>query len=109
MRSIKGSKAMTIEMAPDALDLTHILCPGDHVMWGQGTSEPLTLTEALVRQRAGIGRVNVFLGPTFSKTLQPEHCDHISFTSYGGFGNNQRLSAAGVLDVLPCHYSPLPE
>lgn len=99
---------MTIEVAPGELDLTRILRSGDSVLWGQATSEPLTLTEALVRQRAEIGRVNVFVGPIFSNTVRPEHSDHISVTSYGGFGNNQRLAKAGVLDILPCHVSNLP-
>ena len=99
---------MPKDVAPKALDLTSILRSGDSLLWGQGTSEPLTLTEALVKQRADIGRVNVFLGPTFSDTVRPEHADHISFVSYGAFGKNQRLARAGVLDILPCHLSQLP-
>lgn len=99
---------MTIEITPDKLDLAGILRSGDNVLWGQATSEPLTLTEALVRQRSDIGRIKVFVGPVFSNTVRPEHSDHISFVSYGGFGNNQRLAKAGVLDILPSHVSDLP-
>lgn len=99
---------MPIDLHPDALDLSAIIRPGDTVIWGQGTAEPFTLTEALVRQRADIGPINVFLGLSFSNTVQPEHADYMSFTSYGGIGTNQRLGKAGLLDILPCHYSQLP-
>lgn len=99
---------MTIELRANDIDLKGMVRAGDTVFWGQGTSEPLTLSEALVRQRADLGRINVFLGASFSNTLQPEHADFLSFTSYGGIGANQRLSKAGVLRILPCHYSHIP-
>lgn len=102
-------KAMAIELDPETLDLSQIIRSGDTVFWGQGTSEPLTLTEALVRQRAALGNVHTFIGPSFSGTLQPEHADHLSFSSYCGMGKNQRLSKAGLLDIVPCHYSQLPK
>jgi acetyl-CoA hydrolase len=104
----KEPKIMPIDLHPDALDLSAIIRPGDTVLWGQGTSEPFTLTEALVRQRADIGPINVFMGLSFSNTVQPEHADYLSFTSYGGVGTNQRLAKAGLLEILPCHYSQLP-
>jgi acyl-CoA hydrolase len=90
------------------LDLSRFIRAGDTVFVGQGTAEALTLTEALVGQRAQLGGVKVFLGPTFSNTWQPEHADHLSFSSYGALGNSQRLSKAGVLDVIPSHMSQLP-
>lgn len=99
---------MTIELQAKDLDLKGIVRAGDSVFWGQGTSEPLTLSEALVCQRADLGQINVFLGASFSNTLQPEHADFLSFTSYGAIGTNQRLSKAGVLRILPCHYSQIP-
>jgi acyl-CoA hydrolase len=90
------------------IDLRAIVKPGDHILWGQGTGEPQTLTEALVEQRAELGGVNVFLGSTFSTTLKPEHADHIHFTGIGGIGGNATLTRAGVLDVIPCHISSVP-
>ena len=99
---------MTIEIQAKDIDLKGIVRAGDTVFWGQGTSEPLTLSEALVNQRADIGSIDVFLGASFSTTLQPEHADFLSFTSYGAIGANQRLSKAGVLQILPCHYSQIP-
>lgn len=77
-------------------------------MWGQGTGEPRTLTEALVAQRASLGGINVFLGSAFSDTLNPEHADHLRFRGIGGIGTNAVLARAGVLDVLPSHISAIP-
>ena len=53
------------------IDLREFLRPGDTVIWGQGTGEPRTLTEALVAQRASLGGIKVFLGSAFSDTLKP--------------------------------------
>jgi acetyl-CoA hydrolase len=100
---------MTIELQANDVDLKGIVRAGDAVFWGQGTSEPLTLSEALVMQRATLGPLSIFLGASFSSTLSPEHADFLSFSSYGSIGSNQRLSKAGVLRVLPCHYSQIPE
>ncbi|MFA7270361.1 MAG: acetyl-CoA hydrolase/transferase C-terminal domain-containing protein [Sterolibacterium sp.] len=100
---------MAIELSASNLDLRGIVRPGDHVFLGQGTAEPLTLSETLVRQRAELGPLALFLGVVYSDTLQAEHADFLSFSSYGAFGTAQRLAKAGLLDVLPCHYSHLPE
>jgi len=100
---------MTIELRAENLDLTGILRPGDTIFVSQGTAEPRTLTEALVRQRAAIGGARLFFGPVFSETWQPEHADFLQFSGYGVFGNAQRLSKAGVFEVVPNHVSQLPE
>lgn len=91
-----------------ALDLAQLVRPGDTVLWGQGTGEPCTLTEALVEQRARLGGVTVFLGAAFSGTLEPSHADHLRFVAIGGIGTNAALFRAGVLEVLPCHISSVP-
>lgn len=97
-----------MRLAADPLDLAALVRPGDRIMWGQGTAEPRTLTEALVDQRGRLGGVEVLLGVSFSDTFQPEHADAITFTGFGGFGTNARLGKAGVLDVVPCHASAVP-
>lgn len=91
-----------------APDLSTIVRPGDTVLWGQANAEPLPLTEALMRQRHAIGRFGVFLGISNNPTCRPEHADCVQFTSYCGSGHNRALAKAGVLDVLPCHYSQFP-
>ncbi|WP_326830122.1 acetyl-CoA hydrolase [Streptosporangium sp. NBC_01810] len=91
------------------LDLVAHIRPGDAVIWGQACAEPLTLTERLIEQRAEIGGLRCFLGLPASDTIRPEHADHLSFLSYCGGGGNRALHRAGVLDILPCHYSTLPD
>lgn len=90
-----------------ALDLRSIIRRGDTIMWGQACGEPLTLTEALIAQRADLGGVTAFLGSGFSNTLKPEHADHIRFVGIGAAGTHRRLTKAGVLDVVPCHVSKM--
>ena len=99
---------MTEEIAADALDLARYIRPGDTVLIGQGCAEALTLSEALVRQRAGLGRVRLFLGPAFAGSFRPEHADHLAFAGFAASGSNQALARAGLLDIVPCHYSELP-
>ncbi|MFJ9562855.1 acetyl-CoA hydrolase/transferase family protein [Streptomyces fuscichromogenes] len=90
------------------LDLARWIREGDTVVWGQACAEPLSLTERLLEQRERIGRFRCFLGIPASDTVRPEHADRVSFVSYCGSGGNRALHRAGVLDVLPVHYSALP-
>jgi acetyl-CoA hydrolase len=90
------------------VDLREFVRPGDTILWGQGTGEPLTLTEALVEQRASLGGATVFLGSAFSTTLEPAHADHLRLVGIGGIGTNAPLFRAGALDILPCHISSVP-
>jgi len=91
---------------PGRLDIAAVVRPGDRVAWGQGAAEPLPLTRALMAQRHRVGgRFGVFVGATWSDTLDPSHSDVVDFQSYCGAGRNRRLAEAGVLDILCCHYS----
>jgi acyl-CoA hydrolase len=101
---------VTAENASAAgLDLGRFIRPGDAVVWGQACGEPRSLTEALVAQRAALTGVRCFLGIPCTDTIRPEHADHLRFASYSGAGANQALWQAGVLEILPCHYSALPQ
>src|SRR3990172_1262488 len=102
------AKTITQELAPQSLDPSAIVRPGDTVVWGQASAEPLPLTRALMAQRGAIGRFNVFLGATYSDTLKPEYADCVSFSSYCGAGGNRALVKAGKLDIHPVHYSQIP-
>jgi len=93
----------------EALEFAACVKPGDRIAWGQAGAEPLALTRALMAQRAAIGRFSAFIGITWSDMVNPDHADHVRFTSYCGAGHNRRLAKAGLLDVLPCHYSQLPD
>jgi acyl-CoA hydrolase len=94
---------MTRIVAAGELDLRGFIRSGDGIMWGQACGEPVTLTKALVAQRADLGGVSAFVGSAFSDTLQPEHADHIAFSSMGAIGTLSRLAAAGVLGIVPTH------
>ncbi|WP_336334480.1 acetyl-CoA hydrolase/transferase family protein [Pseudomonas putida] len=91
-----------------APDLTSFIRPGDTLMWGQANAEPLTLIQALVNQRHALGRVRVFLGIGQNTLLEAKHADAIDFLGYCATGSNRKLSQAGVLDILPAHYSQFP-
>ena len=88
-----------------ALDLGRWIRAGDGIVIGQGTAEPLTLTEALVRQRGELGGVRAFLAAMFSDTFLPGHVDGIALRGMGGVGSNRRLIRAGAMDVIPGHVS----
>lgn len=94
---------MTRTVAAERLDLGEFIRPGDQIIWGDGTGEPLTLTEALVAQRAELGGVSVFLAVGFSDTLKPEHADHLRMIGIGGIGSLRSLTRAQVMDIIPCH------
>ncbi|HDR9470271.1 Butanoate coenzyme A-transferase [Burkholderia multivorans] len=95
--------------AGDCDALSSLIRPGDTVMWGQSHAEPVTLMRALVAQRHSFKRIRVFLGIGLADVLTPEHADAIDFVAYCGSGANRKLARANVLDILPAHYSQLPE
>ena len=94
-----------IRVDASALDLRRWIRPGDGIVMGQGTAEPLTLTEALVRQRGELGGVSAFLAAMFSDTFLPGAVDGIALRGMGGVGTNRRLIKGGAMDVIPCHVS----
>lgn len=94
-----------------AAALRALIRPGDRIWWGQATAEPLTLTRALVAHRHAIargGRLGVFVGIGQSDTLQPDQADVIDFFGYAASGPHRQLARAGLLDIVPSHYSHLP-
>ncbi|RAR68131.1 acetyl-CoA hydrolase [Paraburkholderia unamae] len=91
-----------------AVDLSRHVRAGDRIHWGQGEAQPRTLIKALLEQRHRLGRVAVLLGESQAGLLQPEHTDAIDFATWCGYGGNQALVQAGVLDVWPCHDAALP-
>jgi len=88
-------------------DLAGLVRPGDRIVCGQVAAEPLTLTRALVEQRDRLGGVELFLGSVFSDTFAPSQAEAFGFYSYGAMAKGASLAAAGVLRVVPSHYSEL--
>ncbi|MBS1886082.1 MAG: acetyl-CoA hydrolase/transferase family protein [Actinobacteria bacterium] len=81
---------------------------GDTVVWGQAAAEPRGLTAPLLEARHRIGPFRCFFAMNLSDTVEPEHADLVTFLSYTAAGSNRRLSTAGVLEILPVHYSDYP-
>jgi len=92
---------------PDALDLAALVRAGDRVVCAQGLAEPVTLTRALMAQRAAIGRLELFVGPTYADTIDLAHADGVVLRSWCGTGGNAALIGHNAMDVLPTHYSQL--
>lgn len=93
---------------PTDPDLARIIRPGNSLIWGQSHAEPRRLIRLLVEQRSRLGKVRVFLGIGLSGLLRPEHADHLDLLAYCASGTNRALLQAGILDILPVHYSRLP-
>jgi len=96
-------------LAAAELDFTQILHAGDTVVWGQASSEPLGLTQRLLAQRHQLVDIHCFIGVSSSTTLAIEDPGGLRFTSYCGIGRNARLFERGLLDIVPTHFSQLPE
>ncbi|RLA24699.1 MAG: hypothetical protein DRQ61_00130 [Gammaproteobacteria bacterium] len=92
-------------VSADSFHFKDYLRAGDHIICGQCTAEPLTLTQKLVAEREEISGCTLFLGALYSDTFKAEQSDHLSFYSYGGIGQAAALAKAGVLDQLPQQYS----
>jgi acyl-CoA hydrolase len=93
---------------PSPIDLTKYVKPGDLVVWGQACSEPRTLTEQLVRQADQIGSVRCFVGIPADSAITAATVGSLDVYSYCGAGTNAALHDAGLLQIVPVHYSELP-
>lgn len=91
------------------LDLSHYVRQGDRVLWGQAQSEPQPLTQNLIQNRKKIGKFQIFLGISQFQTCLPEYSEHIEYLGYCGAGHNRALAQHQLLNILPSHYSQLPQ
>lgn len=99
---------LTATTTSSTVAFARLLRAGDVVAWPQGTGEPRGLTRRLVERRHDIPPVELFIGMTTSDTLEPAHADRFRFRGMNGAGTNRRLTAAGVLDIVPSHVSAVP-
>src|SRR5450631_3020624 len=90
------------------LHFRDLLRKGDVISWPQGPGEPLALSEALMAQGHALQSPGLFLGMSASKTVLPEHARVFALCGLNGAGTNRRLTAGGLLDVVPCHVSSVP-
>lgn len=87
------------------IDWRELICPGDLVVWGQASAEPVTLTAALTARRAEITPFRAFVGISWSDSVNAAHADRIAFASYCGTGANRKLG--NQLDILPISYAAI--
>lgn len=93
-----------------SFDFASVLKPGDVVGWPQAIGEPLGLTRALMAQKDGLrADLRLFIGMLSSDTLNPRDLHPFSILGLNGAGSNRRLTAAGLIDVIPTHVSQVPE
>src|ERR1700761_6084180 len=91
------------------IDFSALLEPGDLIAVGQGSSEPLPLTRALSAQAASLPQgVGAFVGLSYSGAFGVEFAERVQTISYGALADLAPVAAAGLLAVVPCHYSELP-
>ncbi len=93
-------------VAADDLDLATLLRPGDRIVVGQATAEPLTLTRRLAHAQNLPEGCSVFLGSVYSETWAGES-NGLVLQGYGAIGQASKLAAANRLDILPWHYSQI--
>jgi len=98
---------VTITTDADALDLAAFVRPGDHIVWGQACGEPTTLVEALIAQADRVGHVSAFAATSFSGILRAEAAEKLTLSSMGAMGALRGVSAAGRLQIVPCHVSQI--
>jgi acyl-CoA hydrolase len=100
-----GIFEVTSVMSIDDLDFAAVIRSGDVVVCGQATSEPRTLTEALVVQKDRLPPFKTVIGPLFSRTFVPEKTASMEFLSYGAMGAARSLAKSGQLDLVTSNYS----
>ncbi|HVW43910.1 MAG TPA: acetyl-CoA hydrolase/transferase C-terminal domain-containing protein [Amycolatopsis sp.] len=90
------------------IDLAPFVPSGAGIWWSQAGAEPTPLVHALLDQADRLGPVRAFCGLSWDERLTRQLPRSVSLSSYGALGNLRRLSRAGRLDIVPCHYSALP-
>jgi acetyl-CoA hydrolase len=95
----------------ESIDIASVLRPGDTIAWSGGTAEPVTLLAALNAQLERVpAGVSALIGLGLTETLDAARlAGRVRIRALGGAGTNRRFQPLGALDVLPCHYSALPD
>ncbi len=88
-----------------SIDLSGLLKPGDHIVFGQACGEPTTLVEALIVQGSAIPGLRAFIATSFSGLFTPETAASFRLSSMGAIGALRSMTKANSLDVIPVHVS----
>lgn len=94
----------------DAIDFAAFVRPGDSIAWSGAAVEPVELLRQFeaALDHMPPGKVLLNLGLTTSIDATRLAARH-KVRALGGAATNRRFQDLGALDVLPCHYSALPD
>lgn len=90
-------------------DLPALLPAGSRILLGHSGAEPTGLLKLLDGQASRLAIDSAFVGLSLTNTLSGSSAQHLRLRALGGAGTNRRFARMGVLEILPCHYSRVPE
>lgn len=94
----------------EMLDFKRIIREGDTIAWAGGTGEPSHSLAQLNAQIDDVPRATVFINLSLTETVDAARlAKRTHVKALGGAGTNRRFQDADALDVLPAHYSALPD
>lgn len=94
----------------EGLDFKRIIREGDTVAWSGGTAEPSYSLAQLNAQIDDVPRATALINLSLTETVDAARfAKRMHIKALGGASTNRRFQDAGALDVLPAHYSALPE
>jgi acyl-CoA hydrolase len=86
------------------LDIGKYLRPGDTVLIGQAAAEPPVLVEKFIAAAHAISGLTAFCGYTLSDAWAGVSPGQPNVKAYVAHGALRKLSAEGLVDIVPCHY-----
>jgi len=89
------------------LDIARYLRPGDTVLIGQAAAEPQALVEKFIAAAHAIGGLTAFCGYTLSDAWAGVSPGQPNIKAYVAHGALRKLSAKGLVDIVPCHYGSI--
>lgn len=91
------------------LDIAEYLRPGDTVLIGQAAAEPPVLVRKLIAAAHDIGGLTAFCGYTLSAAWEGVSAGKPHVKTYVAHASLRKLSAKGLVEIIPCHYSRIEE
>lgn len=91
------------------LDIAQYLRPGDTVLIGQAAAEPPALIRKFIAAAHAIDGLTAFCGYTLSDAWAAVSPGRPDIKAYVAHGALRKLSAKGLVDIVPCHYGRIEE
>lgn len=94
----------------DTLDLAALIREGDTITWGSAAAEPVQLLRLFDDAIERMPPASIFIALGMSGLPDPQKvAKRLRVKALGGAGTNRPYQELGVLEVLPAHYSRLPD